>query len=125
MPLAEAQYPDGFKNDINIWITGPLPAAWGAAGAFPALSVLLVSSMSLTGSLPATWGQQGAFPALQDLQLGNSSQNGSLPPEWAGPAAFRQLSSLLLFSIGISGVHLRLTMSGTQSCNFGVITTHA
>ena len=92
MPVVEEQHGSGSMNYINKWFTGTLPDAWGAAGAFPALSILLVQSIPLTGSLPAPWGQQGAFPALQILMLG---------------------------AMKISGVHLRLSTSCTQKCHFG------
>ena len=52
---------------------GTLPPAWGAAGAWAALSVLEVWGSPLTGTLPPSWGESNAFPALEQLVLGGTN----------------------------------------------------
>ena len=66
---------------ILLILTGTLPAAWGAEGAFPALDCLGLFADHLNGTLPAAWGSNMSFPSLRSLQLGPTRLTGSLPLE--------------------------------------------
>ena len=64
---------------------GSLPPEWGAAGAFPALRYLEVSSnFRLTGQLPDGWGANaGSMQRLQVLLAHDCNLTGTLPASWA------------------------------------------
>ncbi|EFN53922.1 hypothetical protein CHLNCDRAFT_136136 [Chlorella variabilis] len=60
-------------------LTGPLPEAWGAAGAFARLAYLSLANNDLTGSIPASWGGKDALAALELIQLSGNKLCGDVP----------------------------------------------
>jgi len=85
-----------------VMLTGSLPSEWGDAGAFPALSILVLRNFPFGGTLPASWGN-ASFPSLTYLQLGPNKLSSTLPPEWGAPTAFQHLSTLMLTNCSIAG----------------------
>ena len=92
---------------------GTVPASWGSAGSFPALSFLDLEDCQLTGTMPASWPPalqiltvpgnnfDGPLPVglsqlaqLQQLSLDGNAFTGQLPPDWGNPEAFSSLFSL-------------------------------
>ena len=78
------------SNLANHSFCGPLPAAWGGVGAFPALERLDVSANHLSGALPQ-WGGAGGLAQLRNLDLSSNDLRGPLPPAWANLSALRVL----------------------------------
>lgn len=75
-------------------LSGGLPAAWGAAGAFPQLQRLSLSAAGLGGELPRGWGADGGLPSLVDLLIDRNAFKGRLPREWAAPGRLPKLNQL-------------------------------
>lgn len=86
------------NNDFN----GELPAAWGAAAAFPALLYLDCNRANITGPLPSAWGSSTAFQGLENLFLFGTNVSGPLPDSWAAIGAFPHLKELQLSSTSLS-----------------------
>jgi hypothetical protein len=76
------------------FISGELPEAWAAPGAFPALQSLSLSMAHLNGALPRSWGAPAAFPALKNLLLDRNQLRGSLPLEWGATGSWPALEQL-------------------------------
>ncbi len=103
-----------FSQCPCVTLTGSLPSEWGGAGAFPALSILVLRNFPLRGTLPASWGN-ASFPSLTYLQLGDNKLSGTLPPEWGAQTAFQHLSTLMLTNCSIAG-NLRILWRCTALC---------
>ena len=82
---------------------GTLPSAWAAAGSFPQLTQLDLTSTQLQGTLPAAWGSSGSFASLQALYLGDTALTSSLPASWGSTDAWQQLQTLYILSSKITG----------------------
>lgn len=50
-------------------LSGLLPEAWGAPGAFARLRLFSALGNKLSGPLPESWGTNSSMPLLQDLVL--------------------------------------------------------
>ncbi|KAL4434012.1 hypothetical protein ABPG75_000453 [Micractinium tetrahymenae] len=72
-------------------MSGPLPDAYGAPGAFKILKSLALQNNSLTGPLPDSWAQAGSFPRLQNLTLDINTLTGGIPASWGADTAFPSL----------------------------------
>ena len=85
-------------------LTGALPDAWGEAGAFPVLKMLLLQSNELGGELPEAWGydKQG-LPDLQVLDLSANGLVGELPQSWANGGSMNTLAVLHLENNQLTG----------------------
>ncbi|PRW32608.1 rRNA methyltransferase mitochondrial [Chlorella sorokiniana] len=92
----------GLRELSGSQLRGPVPAGWGAPGAFPALRYLVVDGNQLTGSLPSSWGQPGSSQTYR-LDLSSNRLSGTLPPEWGAQNVFPQLEFLLLDNNRLSG----------------------
>ncbi len=93
MPLLQL-----FVHEINMY-AGTLPASWGSADAFRAMSNLALYNMPISGALPPLWGSNASWPALTFLKLGSgrldmSCISGPLPSEWGSSVAFQLLQTL-------------------------------
>lgn len=71
---------------------GPLPAAWGAVGALPALESLNVGLNHLSGALPE-WGG-GGLMSLRALSLARNELTGGVPATWATLPSLRDVRLL-------------------------------
>ncbi len=93
---------------VCVILTGSLPSEWGDAGAFPALSTLVLRNFPFGGTLPVSWGY-ASFPSLTYLQLGDNKLSGTLPPEWGAQTGFQNLSTLMLTDCSIaSALHMEV-----------------
>ena len=88
-------------NSLN----GSVPAAWGAPGSFPQLSLLRLDSNALSGVLPAELGSPapagpgpdgGSLSSLAILRATNDLLRGSLPEAWGRPGAWPRLQVMVL-----------------------------
>ncbi|KAI7845437.1 hypothetical protein COHA_000989 [Chlorella ohadii] len=84
-------------------LSGPLPDAWAADGAFLNLTDLAIENNSFTGSLPASWGRAGAFPNVWRIWLDDNKLTGTLPPSWGGEGALKNLTWLKLHNNFLEG----------------------
>ncbi|PSC69697.1 Serine threonine-kinase CTR1 isoform A [Micractinium conductrix] len=88
-------------------VTGTLPVAWGAKGAFANLTELDLTHNQISGTLPEGWADEGAFPVLSTLRLERNKLNGTLPASWAtnseAHTPFMTLRSLYLRSNALTG----------------------
>ena len=69
--------PTAIKN--MLCMTGSLPEAWGADGAFPALQYLALGWNHLTGTLPASFFGTSPFKNVTEIYLAYNELVGSLP----------------------------------------------
>ena len=89
-----------------MFVTGPLPASWGAPGSFPSLTNLTLQDMPISGTLPELWSNESSLPALMELQLGAFAPGvclieGHLPEAWG--RALQGLVNLVVRACPITG----------------------
>ena len=83
---------------------GTLPPEWGSTpDAFPSLRIFNASQTQLTGPMPSAWGTAGAFPKMTNLTLVNTRLNGTLPDSWAGRGIWPSLLALQVDQTDLSG----------------------
>ena len=101
---APGAFPDLFALECaDNLLSGTLYSSWGSSSAFQQLQLMDLSGNDFTGVLPDSWGSSGAFPALKSLTLEDTAVTGTIPASWSSQAGFAQLQAVSLDQTYLTG----------------------